>query len=187
MSGHPKEEELMDLAEDGGSAELREHAAGCVSCAGRVAELRELLSELPQADVPEPPPLYWEAFRRNVSRRIAEERPRPAWRGWLVPLAALAATAGVAILAQRPVVTHAPSRTTASVARASAPLPAWSALPPAEEDEAMPVLEGLAVGGSDLGEWYEGRGLGPFLAGLTEDETAAVPRTLQAADEGGTL
>ncbi len=184
MSVHLKEETLMEEAEGAGSAASREHAATCASCAPRLARAREVLATLRRTDVPEPPAVYWESFRRSVNRRIAEQRPARSWRGWLAPLAALSATAAVAIVvAQHPSTRHDPTpRATAS---ASAPLAPWAALPPADEDESIDVLEGLAVSGFDAAESYDGRGLGPYLAGLTAEETAAVPGALRV--EGGAL
>jgi hypothetical protein len=54
---------------------------------------------------------------------------------------------------------------------------AWSALPPTEEDEALPVIEGVAVAGGEAA-WDEGLGLGPFLAGLTDEESLALAEAL---------
>jgi hypothetical protein len=54
-------------------------------------------------------------------------------------------------------------------------------LPPAEEDEALPVLEGLATG-AGVTPWDPEPGLGPFLAGLTDEESSALAEALR--DEG---
>jgi hypothetical protein len=189
MSAHLKDETLAELLAGEGSTERRAHAASCRPCGARLAEAQEVLSALQRTDVPEPPPLYWEAFRRNVSRRIAEERLSPAWRRWLVPLAALSATAVIAVVAPRTILRAPDARLTGTPSTAVADvLPAWTALPPAEEDEGMSVLEGLASSGSDLAELFEGRGLGSYIAGLTEEETlAALSGGLPEAGEGGVL
>ncbi len=178
MTRHVSDESLPDLAEGGGSEADRVHAAACGACAARVQEAREGLALARQAAVPEPSPLYWEAMRRNVGRRIAEEsRPSARW-GWLVPVASAAAVVAVVAL-------------TAGHARApSAPPPqtlaAWSALPPAEDDPSLEVLEGLAVAAdADLGELNEGRGVTAFLADLSDDDYRALASSLRRAGQGG--
>jgi hypothetical protein len=61
----------------------------------------------------------------------------------------------------------------------SAPLlPAWSALPPVEDDEDLVVVSGLAEG-EDL-QWEEGRGLGAFVASLSDEESEALLAALRA-------
>jgi len=169
MSGHVSDERLMDLLEGGGGRSEREHARACGACAARLGEARSGLELARAAEVPEPSSLYWQAMRRGVGKRIAEEPRRTAWWSWLIPLAAAAAV--VVYLSPRPEVAPAP------------PLPAWSALPPAEEDPGQAVLEGLAVADGGLGAWDEGRGLGAFVAGLSDEESNALVEAL--GDPGG--
>ena len=127
--------------------------------------------------MPEPSPLYWEAMRRSVERRIAEEpRRSPRW-AWLAPLAATAAV--VTVVALTTGRTHAPA------ALPGPTLPAWSALPPAEDDASLEVLEGVAVADGDLGTDDEGRGVGAFLAGLSDEEYRALADSLREAGQGG--
>jgi hypothetical protein len=129
------------------------------------------------AEVPEPPGLYWEVLRRNVGRRIAEEPGRRSWRGWMLPLAV--ATAAVLVLAMS-FVGRPPT------ASDSPPLlPAWSALPPVEEDERLAVVSGLAEG--ELPDWEEGRGLGAFVAGLSDEESEALVAALRVERPEGDL
>jgi len=177
MTRHVSNESLPDLAEGGGSDADRAHAAACGPCRARVAQVQAALALARRPDVPEPPPLFWEAMRRSVGRRIAEEpRRAPRW-AWLTPLAAAAAV--VAVVALTTGRTHAPS------AGPGAALPAWSALPPAEDDASLDVLEGLVVADGDLGELDEGRGVGAFLAGLSDEEYRALADSLRGAGQGG--
>jgi hypothetical protein len=97
------------------------------------------------AEVPEPPPLYWEVFRRQVGRRIGEEAPaRRAIGFWLFPALATATAVLIAFGLLRGPVGES------SREPAAAPLPAWSALPPADQDEGLEVLQALAAEGGPL-------------------------------------
>jgi anti-sigma factor RsiW len=175
MNAHVGEEALMDLLEGSGGPKAERHVAACPGCAARLAEARELLEQARGVEVPEPPPLYWEAFRRNVKRRIAEER-QPAWRGWLLPVA-VALAAAVALISLPTRFARVPAAPGAGVVA----LPAWTPLPPAEDDEALPVLEGVAANAGET-VWTAEPGLGPFLAGLTDEESRALTQAL--ADRG---
>jgi hypothetical protein len=177
MTRHVSDESLPDLALGGGSEADRAHVAACAPCATRVEETLAALALARRADVPEPSPLYWEAMRRSVGRRIAEEpRPAPRW-GWLGPLAAAAAAVAVFALAT--------GRTQAPPAPPAPALPAWSALPAAEDDPSLVVLEGLVVAEGDLGELDEGRGVGALLAELSDDDYRALADSLRGAEQGG--
>ncbi len=180
MSVHLKDEDLIDLLDGGGGTAGRTHAAACAACAARLDELRETFSLARRAEVPEPSPLFWEVFRKGVHRRIAEERRRSAWSwSWLLPLAAAAA---VVLLVARPRPANVPE-TAVSVER----LPAWSALPPSEEDESLTVLEAVARDDGDLLGWDEGRGLGSFVASLNEEESQVLSESLREREKGGEL
>jgi hypothetical protein len=173
MRPHVADESVLDLAEGAGNGEDLAHLARCAACATRVAEARLALETARRAELPEPSPLYWEALRRSVGRRIAEEK-HAASRVWLLLPAAVAAGL-VAFLLMRPVPSPLPEPT----------LAAWSALPPAEDDAGLAVLEGLAVADDGLPAWDEDRGLGAFLAGLTDEETRALADRLRRAGQGG--
>jgi len=176
VSAHLSDQTMTDVLEKGGSPVEWAHVASCPACRSRLEDARAALQLASKGDVPEPPGLYWEALRRNVSRRIAEEPShRTGWR-WLVPLAA--ATAAVVVIAvflggNPPV----PS--------GSSPLlPVWSALPPVEDDEGLAVVSGFTDG--ELTEWDEGRGLGAFVAGLSDEESEALVAALRVErPEGG--
>jgi hypothetical protein len=177
MTRHVPDEALADLAEGGGAAADRAHADACAACASRLAEVRTTLELARRAVVPEPSPLYWDAMRRSVGRRIGEEPRARALPAWLAPLAAAAAlVAAVALTTGR---TQAPSATPAPG------LPAWSALPEPQDDPSLVVLEGLAAGGDGLEALGEGAGVGPFLASLSDEDCQALAESLRSAGKGG--
>jgi len=174
MTRHLSDEQVPDLAEGLGSPAEREHVAACAACTARVEEVRGVLALARRAEVPEPSPLYWEALRRNVGRRIDDERrgPRPAW------LPALAATAAVVVATIALTVGRPPAP-----APSAPPLPAWSALPPAADDVSLEVLEGFATADGSLGAIDEGRGVGAFLAGLSDEDYRTLADSLRG--QGG--
>ena len=129
--------------------------------------------------MPEPSPFYWEAFRRQVGHRIATE-VRPVWRLWLLPLAAVTAALVFAI----PFLTGRAPESPAGGARL---LPAWSALPPADEDEGLAVLEGLGVVEGDLAAMREGRSLDEVLGDLSDEEQDALTDLLHRRMQEGRL
>jgi len=178
MTRHLSDESLLDLVEGEGTPAGRAHVAACAACAARVEDAREGLALARRADVPEPSPLYWEAMRRNLGRRISEE-PSRAWPAWLAPLAA---TAAVAVAAVVLTIGRSPAPARSAV---EPPLPAWSALPPAEDDPSLAVIEGLAAAEGGLATMDEGRGVGVFLAGLSDEDTRALAESLRSANEGG--
>jgi hypothetical protein len=158
VSSHLSDQRMMDIVEGGGSPPEWAHVASC-------------------AGVPDPPGLYWEVLRRNVSRRIAEEPSHPARWGWLAPLAALgAAVVVIAVSLGRPGAD--PSATVSH-------LPAWTALPPAQDDEELAVVSGVAD--EALADWDEGLGLGAFVAGLTDEESEALVAALRLEGPEGEL
>jgi hypothetical protein len=114
-------------------------------------------------------------MRRSVGRRIAEDR-RGSWPAWLSALAATAAVvvAALAFTIARPLAPPSPSEET---------LPAWSALPPAEDDPSLDVLEGFTMADGSLGAIDEGRGVGAFLAGLSDEDYRALAESLRG--QGG--
>ena len=174
MTAHLSDESVVELAAgDGGSGEL-EHAAACEACAHRVRESRDAIELLQRSEVPEPSPLYWQALRSGVQRRIAEDKRQAALWTMLVPLAAAAALVAVfwgGPAKQAPLATRS--------------LPAWSPLPAAEEDEGLRALEGLALTADGDTEWDEPTGLAPYLAGLTDEESRALAETLRGRGQGG--
>jgi hypothetical protein len=177
MSRHLSDESLLRLAQGGDAEEDRAHVLACARCAERVEEARAGLLLARRADVPEPSPLYWEAMRLRIGQRIAEApRRSPGW-AWLAPV--LVAAAAILVVALTTGRAHAPA------ALPPPTLPAWSALPPAEDDASLAVLEGVAIADVDLGTLDEGRGVSAFLAGLSDEEYRALADSLREAGQGG--
>lgn len=172
MRTHLTDDMLAEAVEGLGSAEARRHVSECAECASRLEEARLGLDLARAAEVPEPPPLYWEVFRRQVGRRISEEAPaRRAVAFWLFPaLATLAVLIAVGILRGpnaslpgEPVVT----------------LPAWSALPPAEEDEGLEVLQALAAQGGPLDAALPPQTVAGELSELSDEESEVLADALR--------
>ncbi|MGE5127398.1 MAG: hypothetical protein ACM3PV_13980 [Betaproteobacteria bacterium] len=185
MSRHLSEETLLDLVEGRADETSRAHLVDCASCAARVSEAAQALSAARAAEVPEPPQPYWNGFGRAVSRRIDESARRPSRWGWLVPLGA--AAAAVAVIALVPSWRPAPAPAPPAEQPAAA-LPSWSALPPIEQDDATPILEAAASGAEPgLAALDDGRGLGWFVAALTDDEAQALAEALRAQRKDGAL
>ncbi|HVO09936.1 MAG TPA: hypothetical protein VMX54_04195 [Vicinamibacteria bacterium] len=179
MSEHPDPETLVDLATGGGIAEALRHLEACAACAARVSELRETLALAAGADLPEPPGAYWEAFRRNLGRRISTDRRRSLRWVWLAPVAAAAAAVAFAVLPFR----HADRVERPAVASAAAG-PSWSALPPIEEDAGVPVLEAVVATDEDAAALQQGPGLGAFLGSLSDEESRELAEALQQRNGG---
>jgi hypothetical protein len=172
MSRHVSDEDVVELAEGLGGEHAHSHLAACDGCARRVSEARQMLAVARAAELPEPPGSYWAGLVRAVDRRIdAEPRRGAAW-GWLVPLAAAAAGIVVALTPLRGVGSRA-----AAGAPPAALITSWSALPPIEEDEALPILE--AAGEPVTATLDDGRGLGSFVAGLTDEEAQTLADRLR--------
>jgi hypothetical protein len=176
---HLSEEAFADALEGRAAVGPRAHLRECAECAARLAEAEAGLALARGSDVPEPPAEYWVELRRSVGRRIAEPQPearRPVIR-WLVPLAAAAAVLVAAFELRTPSRSPEP---VATAAASRAALPAWSALPPLDEDEAVPLLEGVLVSTGTAG-WDEGRGPEAYVAGLNDDESSSLAAALAAS------
>jgi hypothetical protein len=173
---HLSDDLLLDAVEASADADARAHLVGCAECRSRRDEAREVLRLAREADVPEPSPLYWEAFRRQVGRRIAEDR-RPA-RAWLLPLAAAAAALLFVVPLLRNAVPHGSGP-------GAPPLPAWSALPEGDEDEGLALVAESGIAETDLAAVGEMKGLDEVLGDLSEEELSAVESLLRGrASEG---
>ncbi|MFI4945655.1 MAG: hypothetical protein ACHP85_20455 [Burkholderiales bacterium] len=177
MKPHLTDEAVLDLALGEAGPADRAHAAACEACGARREETRAALELARQAEVPEPSPLYWQALRSGVSRRIAEAGGAPRRFGVLVPLAAAAGLLA-AVLSLR---SSPPQQPSPSEPR----LPAWSALPLEEEDDGLRVLEGLALASGDVGDWQAADGLEGYLESLTDDESRRLADSLRQQGQGG--
>lgn len=175
MSSHVPDDRLLDVMEGRGAAD-RDHVEACPRCRARLAEAQAGLGLASGAGMPEPLPLYWESLRRQVSRRLEEEAAgRPAfWRRvWLGPALAAAAVL-VGIVTFLPRATHQPT---------PAPerhLPAWSPLPPAEEDEGLDFLRAAAPAVADAPA-AACSGVADCVAALSDEESQALTERLREA------
>ena len=154
MSRHVTDETLLDVLEGTADAESRRHAEACAACAERVQEARGGLALARATDVPEPSPLYWEAFRRNVGRRIESDSARRSWHWAWLPFAAAAA---VLLAALQP----------------------GLAPRPADQDPGLTVLEGLDIADADLSAVEGERDVVESLADLSDEEVRAFQDALQ--------
>ena len=179
MSMHLTDERLLEVMEDEADAEARAHVESCAACAKRLREARDGLALAREAWVPEPSPPYWEAFRRSLGQRIEDEGAARGWRWVLVPILATAASLAILVPAL-----HRP------VATSPSPIPvlaAWSALPPADQDDGLEVLEGVALADADLPVVDGERNAVESLADLSDDEARDVGDALRSGLSGVVL
>jgi len=116
-----------------------------------------------EAEVPEPPPLYWEAFDKKLGRRLAEDRPR-RWMPWT---AAAALAAGLAVVVLRSPQPPAP----VAPAAPAVLLPEWTPLPPRDEDAGLRVLQSVAA---ELEPETECVGVEECMADVSDEEGGAL-------------
>lgn len=152
------DEALMDVMDGAGAAEAGEHLRSCADCRERLEEARAGMALAIEAEVPEPSPLYWEGFSRQLGRRLGAQ-PRP-WRFVLLPAMA-AMAAGLTLVMVRP---HGESK---PLEPPVAFLPAWSPLPAGEEDPGLTALQSVAV---DLEPEAECARVEECVADLSDDE-----------------
>ena len=174
MADHLTDDVLLDVLEDaaGLGEEARAHLAGCEACAARVEDARAGLALLGDADVPEPAAAYWARFRRQVAQRVQSPAVRLARPAFLAPLLAVAAVVTVAIVGT--LIRRAPSLP------AAAPLlPAWSALPPAEEDDALAVLVTVVPSAGEVDLGHSCRDAACLVGELTDEESVALADALR--------
>ncbi len=180
MFGHLPEDTLMDLVDGTAPPRAREHVASCPTCEARVEGAVLAWAQAQACEVPEPSPFYWEAFRRQVDGRI-QGAGRRHWLRVFVPVAAAAGL--VAALSGA-----IPSRQIPAPPSAASVLPAWSALPAAEDDPGLEVLQAVVSTGSDLSSSYERGGVQELLSELSDEENQALADRLKVADaKAGTL
>jgi hypothetical protein len=164
MREHVGDDELMDVVEGTASADVRRHVQACAACGARVAETSSALDLARDADVPEPSPLFWEAFRVQVGRKVGAER-RSRLTGWAPALAAAAVAAlGIGVLTQP----HAPA-TPAST------LPAWSASLPSGDESGLAQLP-LPADADELS--LACSGVADCVSGLSDEESLALADVL---------
>jgi hypothetical protein len=178
MPRHLTTQTLVDVLEGRESAEARRHVGSCEECAQRVREAEETLRLAADVEVPEPSPLYWEAFRRQVGQRIGEASSGVSWRKFWGPGLAVAAAATLAVVAflQPPSV---------PVPSAAPVIPAWAALPE-EDDVAFSILLELGPSEEDLAPLVAESDAAHQIADLTEEESEALTEAFRS-HPGGSL
>jgi len=170
VTKHLSDESLMDMVDRVAEPPARVHVESCVECRVKVEEAREALSLAREADVPEPAPFYWQSLRRQVASGL-EKSPRRARHSLWVP-PALAAAAVLAVVSFLP-------RTTPPEVPAPRTLPAWSALPPAEEDAGLEVLQGLGPVAGDTVAAVSCHDVAGCVASLSEEESRLLAEALE--------
>jgi len=172
MWGHPPDERLLDIAFGVAASELRAHAEGCARCRERVDGARAGLGLAREADaLPEPSPMYWEAFRRRVDREIVAAPAPRAW-GWRP---ALLSAAGLLVL----VAALNPLLPTPESAQQPRTLPAWSALPPVAEDTTLQLISELEATEELVAAESTRLGIAGVVDELSEAEQRELAQTLQ--------
>jgi hypothetical protein len=175
MASHVSEERLLDVME-GTAAGDRAHVEACPQCRARLAEAQDGLVLATSVQVPEPSPLYWDSLRRQVSRRLDEEGTRqPVWHRFAGPALAAAAVL-LAVATFLPVARRQPAPAASAPER---PLPAWSALPPADEDEGLDVLRAVAPAVADATPAPGCPGVADCVAALSDEESQVLAEQLR--------
>jgi len=176
MTRHLSDAELLERLEAEVPTSADGHLARCAHCRTRLEMAREGLALARGADVPEPPGLFWEAFGRQVARRIAEGEP--AGRRWRSGPLWAAAAALAACLAVFPASDPAGGSPTM--------LPAWSALPTAGDDPGLEALATLVLDAEESG-LVASCGLVSCLLELSDEESQVLVESLRAELEGRAL
>ena len=93
--------ELVDLIDGVLSEQRAAHLGACARCRQQADELRAVMREAREVDVPEPSPLFWDHLSARVREGVAAEPATGSpnwWPGWSPSRLALAFTAGAVIL-----------------------------------------------------------------------------------------
>lgn len=182
MGGHLAEQTLLAVLEGDASVEERAHAEGCAQCQARLEEASAGLELARLAEVPEPGPFYWQSFRSQIGTRIQADHTAPRWRRLVLsPWLAVAAAAVVAVAVLLPASGPRPAPV-ADPGIAARMLPAWSALPPADQDPGLDLLAAVVPGVSEPGPLAECQGLGQCLgeaASLSDEDSVALEDALR--------
>jgi hypothetical protein len=188
MGGHLGDEVMLSVLEGSAGAEESGHAAACAHCRARLEQAQAGLELALGAEVPDPGPFYWQSFRRQVGTRIQEGDALPRWKRLAVsPWLAAAAAVVVAVALLVPARGPAPGGPAAG--GPAAPLPAWSALPPADEDPGLELLAAVMPVGAEEAVLAGCQGLGQCLGeavALSEEDGQALEDALRL-DLGASL
>ena len=174
MWTHVSDAALMDVVEGAGGERAQRHVVECARCRARVDEARTALGWTAGATVPEPIPSYWDVMRRRVALALVEvpsaRSRRPLWAA-----AAVAGAAVIAFLTVGPAKDSVPAHATPSAA-----LPAWSPLPDADDDPALPILELVAPTVATAMPAAVCSDVSECVVGLTDDESQELADALRA-------
>lgn len=188
---------------------LKAHVAQCAGCRREVAELREVVTAIKAVPAKEPGPEFWRDFSRDMHLKLAQAAQEtvlaaPPARRWfrlpyLVGAPALAVLLlwvavhltgpGTPVQNQALVMPEAQRERASEMAtapkRAPAPPAPVAAVPPAEEEQIVPVV--LEEGGTLPAEEVDisGWDLDSELSGMTEQERETfLKRMHQRAKDG---
>lgn len=196
--------ELVDLI-DGVLPEQRAaHLGACARCRQQADELRAVVREVREVDVPEPSPLFWDHLSARVREGVAAELATGSpnwWPGWSPSRVALALTAAAAILVGA--VSGVMFRSTEEVRLGVDRLAALQELGLGSEDAKPELFESwgdepgwtLVVTVAQGIEWWDEPGAAGLLISssateravlqLSTEERRELARLLQAELEGG--
>ena len=81
---HLTESEVVDLLEGTLAPDRQRHVDTCDACGAQAASLREALSRVSEADVPEPSPLFWDHLSARVHDAVSDATPEEpgGWFAW---------------------------------------------------------------------------------------------------------
>ena len=83
---HLEEHELVDFLDDALPPGRRTHLEQCEACRDRAESLAHILARAADAEIPEPPPEFWDRFSTRIREAVAKEAPEPAlpttWFRW---------------------------------------------------------------------------------------------------------
>jgi hypothetical protein len=156
----------MDVVEGTASQRVLGHVALCARCRARSDEARSALAWSRPATVPEPVPAYWDVLRRRVALGLAEAPPaRRQGARWTAAALAAAAMIALTVVPISRVSAPAPPTTRAAV------IPAWSPLPPDDEDDGLAVLEHAAPTAAAAAPGVECADVAECVVSLTDEES----------------
>ena len=179
-------DEFVDLADGLLPAARRAHLHECASCRATADDVCAALALAAEADVPEPPALFWPGINARVRAAIAGSEGRRAWFGWLpwrvwLPIAGLAA---VIVVVAATVDGLAPREP------AAPPMASMAVLDddlPRDDDDALALMVDLAA--SLPGDSWDALGvtripdLREAVSALSDDEQDALAELLHEAVE----
>ena len=183
MGGHLDDEVMLSVLEGSALAEESGHAAACAHCRARLEQAQAGLELALGVEVPDPGPFYWHSFRREVGTRIQKGDAAPRWRRMAVsPWLAADAAVVVGLAVLLPATTGPRTPDVPTTGGTAAVLPAWSALPAADDDPALDLLAAVVPASGDAAVLAQCQGLGECLgeaAALSDEDGQALEEALR--------